>query len=111
MLQYFGFVSKALTQPVSAQHAIFGVLVFGTIILAIIGILASLVMKLTIDNHKKMIAEIDRLKAGGSMQEATPETRTIFEQLTGFAYDRCWGNNNVGYKSVPRDKGTPVKVP
>ncbi|MDQ1236341.1 oligogalacturonide transporter [Paenibacillus sp. SORGH_AS306] len=110
VLQYFGFVSKALTQPVSAQHAIFGVLVFGTIILAIVGILATLVMKLTIDNHKKMIDEIDRLKAGGSMQDATPETRTIFEQLTGFAYERCWGHNNVGYKNVPRDQSIPVKT-
>ncbi|KEO78904.1 MFS transporter [Paenibacillus polymyxa] len=106
VLQHFGFVSGADSQPVAAQHAIFYVLVVGTIVLAIIGMIASVVMKLDIDSHKKLIAEIDRLKNGGSMKSAKPEARKVFEELTGFHYDRCWGNNNVGFKNKPVDPKT-----
>ncbi|MEC0181196.1 MFS transporter [Paenibacillus peoriae] len=106
VLQHFGFISGADTQPIAAQHAIFYVLIVGTIALAIIGMIASVVMKLDIDSHKKLITEIDRLKNGGSMKSAKPETRKVFEQLTGFSYDRCWGNNNVGFKSKPVDPKT-----
>nr|WP_311080669.1 MFS transporter [Paenibacillus polymyxa] len=93
--------TSAYSQPVAAQHAIFYVLVVGTIVLAIIGMMASVVMKLDIDSHKKLIAEIDRLKNGGSMKSAKLEARKVFEQLTGFSYDRCWGNNNVGFRNKP----------
>jgi oligogalacturonide transporter len=106
VLQRYGFVSGAKSQPVEAQHAIFYVLVIGTILLAIIGMIASVVMKLGIDSHKKLIAEIDRLKNGGSMKTAKPEARKVFETLTGFTYDRCWGNNNVGFKNKPTDPKT-----
>lgn len=103
VLQHFGFVSGADSQPIAAQHAIFYVLVVGTIALAIIGMIASVIMKLDIDSHKKLIAEIDRLKNGGSMKSVKPEARKVFEQLTGFKYERCWGHNNVGFKSKPAD--------
>jgi len=39
--------------------------------------------------------EVARLRAGGSMQLATIEAKNAFEDLTGFKYENCWGNNNI----------------
>ncbi|WP_028549835.1 MFS transporter [Paenibacillus sp. UNC451MF] len=97
-LQQYGFVSKQAVQPVSAEHAIVGVLIVGTIILGIVGIIASVMFKLNVESHKVLVKEVERLKEGGSMTDADSESRAVFEKLTGFEYEKCWGNNNVGYK-------------
>ncbi|MBP1962972.1 MFS transporter [Paenibacillus aceris] len=98
-LQQYGFVSKAATQPISAQYAIVGVMVIGTIVLGLFGIWASALFKLNMSSHKVLVNEIERLKSGGSMKDVTPESRAVFEKLTGFDYEKCWGNNRIGYKS------------
>lgn len=42
--------------------------------------------------------ELERLKKGGRKEDATPEIRKLVKQLTGYEYDQCFGNNNVGFK-------------
>jgi oligogalacturonide transporter len=70
----------------------------GTILLGIAGIVASMMFKLNVKSHKVLVDEVERLKQGGSMRDASSESREVFEKLTGFKYEQCWGNNNVGYK-------------
>ena len=94
----FGFVSGASTQPQSAVNAIAGVLLVGVGGLAIIGIVFSCRMKLNHKTHKIVIDELDRVHAGGRKEDVSEETRNVIEKLTGISYDKCFGNNNIGYK-------------
>ena len=50
-----------------------------------------------------MISEINRLKNNGSMEKADEETRRILKALTGWEYEKLWGNNNVGYQHKPQN--------
>lgn len=104
VLSWFGFKTGAKTQPEPAVHAIVGVLLFGVCGLAILGIISSFMMKLDEKKHKVILAELDRIHAGGKMEDVDPSTRKICEQLTGFSYDRCFGHNNVGYHEQKVDK-------
>ena len=98
VLAAFGFVSGASTQPQSAVNAIAGVLLVGVGGLAIIGIVFSCRMKLNHKTHKIVIDELDRVHAGGRKEDVSEETRSVIEKLTGISYDKCFGNNNIGYK-------------
>ncbi|WP_392558905.1 MFS transporter [Orbus mooreae] len=100
VLSYYGFQSGTHdAQPDSAISAINGVMLFGVCGMAIVSIFFTYRMKLDKSTHAQIIAELDRLKNGGSKQDATPEIRKLVKELTGFNYDTCFGNNNVGFKS------------
>ena len=103
-LAMFGFQSGATTQP---QSAIIGIiivaLVFPVVLLGISSI-ASLQLKLTKENHLILVNEVQRLKEGGRMEDATQEAKDVFKQLTGFEYEECWGNNDVVYTDQPKVK-------
>lgn len=36
-----------------------------------------------------------RLRDGGSKADVDPETKKFVEGLTGYPYEKCWGNNRV----------------
>ena len=55
-------------------------------------------MKLNHKTHKIVIDELDRVHAGGRKEDVSEETRSVIEKLTGISYDKCFGNNNIGYK-------------
>jgi oligogalacturonide transporter len=55
-------------------------------------------MKLNHKTHKIVIDELDRVHAGGRKEDVSEETRNVIEKLTGISYDKCFGNNNIGYK-------------
>ncbi|ADL51994.1 MFS transporter [Clostridium cellulovorans] len=98
-LQAFGFVKGAKEQP---QLAIVGVVIFATVVptvLLITTVIVSRKLKLNKETHKILVDEVNRVKAGGSKADVTPEAREAIEELTGFAYENCFGNNNVGYHS------------
>lgn len=38
------------------------------------------------------------LLPGGRKGDVSEETRNVIEKLTGISYDKCFGNNNIGYK-------------
>jgi oligogalacturonide transporter len=99
-LQDAGFVSGKTTQPSAAVTAIISILLFGTLIFLIGGLIVSYRYKLTKENHIVLLAEIKRLKNGGSKRTAKPEARQVFEQLTGWEYEKTWGNNKVGYENL-----------
>lgn len=97
VLQFFGFKEGATTQPASAINAILGVMVFGVITLAVLGIICSSRLKLDKRSHQLILDELDRVHKGGSLEDVTPETRKAIKELSVFDYEDCFGNNNVGY--------------
>jgi oligogalacturonide transporter len=92
-----GFQKSATTQPASAIHAIVGVLIIGVCGLAVLAMISAHKMKLGHHTHKVILDELDRIHKGGKMADVTPETKAIVEELTGFKYEDCFGNNTVGY--------------
>jgi oligogalacturonide transporter len=89
-----GLVKGATTQSVLTQHVITVLLVVGPILLLAMGIWISLSFKLNKTTHAILVREIARFKAG----ETTPpsdDDKRILEDLTGWSYDKLWGNNSV----------------
>lgn len=103
-LQEAGFVSSSTSQPGSAVTAIISILMFGSLIFLIGGLIVSYRYKLTKENHVVLLDEIQRLKNGGSKMNASKEARQVFEQLTGWEYEKTWGNNNVGYTNLTKNR-------
>lgn len=99
ILEASGFVSGQETQPDSVVNTIIFILLFGTLFFLIGGLIVSFRYKLTKENHVTLLAEIGRLKNGGSKKSVTPESRQVFEQLTGWDYEKAWGNNPIGYEN------------
>lgn len=95
LLEATGFVKNATTQPQPTIDALLALYVIVPIILVTIGIVVSYKFKLTVENHKILEAEVERLKNGGAKEDVTEEVRTLVEDLTGFKYEQCWGNNNL----------------
>ncbi len=95
VLSLFGFQSGQAIQPVSAEYAIIGVFTLGVIALAFIGVVFANQMKLDRKNHLILLAEIARIKAGGTIADVPAHARAVAEELTGWKYEECWGNNPV----------------
>ncbi len=106
LLGEFGFASGQATQPASAIDAIIGIFTLGVIGLGLGGIYYTTQMKLDRKNHAILLAEIARIKAGGRIADAPAEARAVAEELTGWAYEQCWGNNKLALK----DSGQPVQA-
>ncbi len=98
VLGEFGFLSGQAAQPESAVHAIIGVFTLGVIGLGLGGIYYTYQMKLDRKNHAVLLQEIARIKAGGRIADAPPEARAVAEELTGWKYEQCWGNNKLAPK-------------
>ncbi|GAB4058888.1 MFS transporter [Uliginosibacterium sediminicola] len=98
VLGQYGFVSGQAAQPESAVQAIVGVFSLGVIGLALGGIYYTTQMKLDRKNHAVLLKEIARIKAGGKIEDASAEARAIAEELTGWKYEQCWGNNSLAMK-------------
>lgn len=101
VLSAFGFVSgkHVKVQPHSAVVGISVVTIVVPVILLLITWVAATRFKLTKENHKLLVDEVNRVHAGGSKADATPEAKKAIEVLTGWKYEQCFGNNNVGYSS------------
>ncbi|WP_341780279.1 MFS transporter [Levilactobacillus sp. HBUAS70063] len=85
-----GFKSGATTQSPQAIQAIVGIIVFGVGGLTLLAILFALTFKLDVHTHEVLVAEIDRLKAGGRKEDVTAEAKKTVESLTGITYDKLW---------------------
>lgn len=92
-----GFDKNASVQPESAVNAILGVFLFGVCGLAIVGIIFTIKMKLDHRTHQIVIDEVARVHNGGKKEDVKPEVKKIVEELSGFKYEECFGNNDMGY--------------
>lgn len=105
MLQSGGFVKGSQVQPPEAINTIATLLFVGTAGLLLLALWQALTFHLNKRTHKIFVDEIDRLKAKGSKQDVTPETRRIVEDLTGYSYDQLW-NDAEKEKHNPLDSAT-----
>lgn len=99
-LQLFAFKPGVMVQPESAVLGITLITIAAPFLLLGITWIACTKLKLNKEKHKILVDEVHRLKAGGSMADATAEVKTVFKELTGWDYAKCWGNNNVGYHNA-----------
>ena len=95
VLELAGFVESADTQPAAVQDLITNIFVFLPLVFCVIGIYFSYKVKLNDNNRYILQNEIARLRAGGSKADVDPETKKFVEDLTGYPYEKCWGNNRV----------------
>lgn len=96
VLEESGFVKGAETQTPQALNSLVIYMVVATLGLLLISFLTTFFFKLSKENHLVLIKEIDRLRNDGLMADVDAETRKITERLTGFKYEKLWGNNSVG---------------
>ena len=89
-----GFVSGADIQTPQAITAIVAVLGVGTLVVLVLGVLVSTRFKLNPANHVILLDEIERFRSG-ERTPSDPEHQRIVEDLSGWKYDRLWGNNPV----------------
>ena len=97
VLSETGFVKGNATQPMSAQWGIVLILIVGVCGLEMLGIICSHHMHVTRDTVKICNDEVARRANGGRPEDVDPKTKQVLEDLTGFSYEECFGNNNVGY--------------
>lgn len=90
VLEESGFVKGGGSQPISALHAIIGLMIFATAALLAISFYTTFRFKLTQKTHKILIKEVARRKLGGECEDCDEETRAVIKSLTGFAYDEIW---------------------
>ena len=91
-LESFGFVSGAETQVPMAIEGIRWTFLAGPAVLAAFALIGSFRFKLDEENHRLLMKEVERLRAGGTMDQATPEARKVVEVITGHPYESTWGN-------------------
>lgn len=95
VIEWGGFVSGSETQSSEAIHTIVWVMVIGPIALLLFGFLVARRFKLNKDTHALLMQEIAHLQSGASAP-SSDHSRTVVEDLSGWPYDKLWGNNNVG---------------
>jgi oligogalacturonide transporter len=92
LLQFGGFVSKQEIQSAQAIHAIVMVLLVGTLVVLGFGFFVSLRFKLDRHTHEILMEEIRRFKEQPGT-EPPPEHRKVVEDLSGWPYEKLWGQN------------------
>jgi len=99
VLEYSGFISGADTQPASAITGLQVALLGGTALFLLFGFISSYRFGLDMKSHQVLVNEVERLKQGGDISQANAETKTVIENLTGWAHEQTWGNNKVSHAS------------
>ncbi|WP_323814907.1 MFS transporter [Cellvibrio sp. NN19] len=95
VIEWGGFVSNSETQSTEAIHTIVTVMVIGPIVLLLFGFFVASRFKLNKDSHAILMQEIDHLKSGATTP-SSEKSRLVVEDLSGWSYDKLWGNNKVG---------------
>ena len=82
-LEAFGFTKGAETQNTAALNGIWWVFLVGPGLLALLAMYGAFRFRLSQPRHQILISELERLRAGGHPQDASPQTRETIELLTG----------------------------
>lgn len=95
IIEWGGFISGQEKQSTEAIQTIVAVMVIGPIALLLFGFFVARQFKLNKETHEILMQEIEHLKSGAT-QPSSEENRAIVENLSGWPYEKLWGNNNVG---------------
>lgn len=94
-LSAFGFKAGEIIQTESALFGISICFIGGTILFCIIGAIAASRFRLTQSKHATLVTELERLRAGGKLEDAPTDAIKIVEELTGWPHQKTWGHNNI----------------
>ena len=94
-LSIFNFKAGAAVQSSSALLGINICFIGGTILFCIIGAIASSRFRLTQAKHSVLVDELERLRNGGNLEDASSEAIKVVEELTGWPHEKTWGRNNA----------------
>jgi oligogalacturonide transporter len=87
-LQMVGFVSNAEQTPqVLSRFFIF--FIGGPALLIIAGVVAATWFELSPRNSEILAAELVRLRAGGKLDDATDEVKSVCERVSGLKHEHC----------------------
>ncbi|AVF25168.1 hypothetical protein ERICIV_00983 [Paenibacillus larvae subsp. larvae] len=90
-----GFIKGSSVQTPQAVQTILLAFLLGTGVLVGLALLITFTFHLNRDTHKIIVDEINRLKAGGSKEDVTLETKAVVEDLTGYKYEDIWQPTEV----------------
>ena len=94
VMQASGFVSKAATQSPQAIGAIVAMLGLGTLAVLAFGVFVAARFRLDPHTHAVLLDEIEHFRRG-ARNPTHPDHARVVEDLSGWRYDRLWGNNPV----------------
>ncbi|ANF46887.1 MULTISPECIES: MFS transporter [Priestia] len=100
-LKNIGYVPNA-EQSASTLAGLQKLFMIVPAILILAGIIATIWFKISPENHKILLAEIQRRKKGGGAKDVTPEAQAVCESLTGYKYEQLW--KDVTISKEIRDK-------
>jgi oligogalacturonide transporter len=110
LLEVTGFVKNSPVQPQATIDVLLFMYTVVPIAIICVGLAISTKFKLTQKTHKILSEEVQRLKTGGSKTDVTPEAREVIESLTGYAYEKCWGDNDMLCISEEEKSETTVAI-
>lgn len=85
-----GFDATAKAQTPQASQALTNAYVWVVVAGLVLVWIIAMTYNLNKNTHAKFVAEVQRLKDGGSKADVDPETKKIVEDLTGVKYEKCW---------------------
>jgi oligogalacturonide transporter len=89
-LAAIGFVTQAKAQPESVREGLRVFIMVAPSVLLAAGIAGACFYRVNRRNYDILMAEITRLRAGGSKDDVRPEARKTVELLTGIGYMKLW---------------------
>jgi oligogalacturonide transporter len=94
VMQASGFVPKAMTQSPQTIVAIAAVLGIGTLVVLAFGVFVAARFRLDPHTHAILLDEIERFRSGARSPSDALHAKVV-EDLSGWSYNRLWGNNPV----------------
>lgn len=96
-LEIGGLVKGQKIQNDEVMQSIVMIMTAGPILVLMFGYWVSTKFHLNTDTHKVLMSEIARFK-NGEREPSSAENKALIQDLTGWDYDKLWGNNELGLK-------------
>lgn len=90
LIEAGGYVSGSPQQPQAALDTLVLIIVAAPVIVMLAGLALAWRFRLNAATHEVLVQEVERLREGHTTP-ATPESRAIVEDLTGWKYETLWG--------------------
>lgn len=89
-IKYTGIASVKVVQQESTVKRLKWMFILFPLVGLTLGLIAASFFKLTPENHQIVLAEMDRLDAGGKREEVEPNVKAVCEKLTGYKYENLY---------------------
>ena len=94
-LDMLNYDSNLIVQTEFTVKGIRVMLMTAPIIIIFIGFILSFKFKISPENHKILMEEIERLKSGGKKSDVDKGVKEVCEAITGIEYNELWGGSDI----------------